>query len=390
MSIEYDRIQDELNRLQKIGQKRTLRTIEEKDGNFITVNGKKYLNLSSNDYLGITGNDRILSKFTAFLSEKKPDYLGFSSASSRLLTGNHSIYDELEKEIAGFYGRESAIVFNSGYHANLGIVSSIVGKDDAIFSDKLNHASIIDGTILSRAEHFRYKHLDYNHLEEQLKKHRNKYKRALVVSESIFSMDGDRADLRKLIELKDKYNCFLMIDEAHAVGLFGNKGCGICEEDNVTDKIDIIVGTFGKAIASVGAYAVVNELLKEYFINKARSFIFTTALPPVNLFWTLEIIKLLPSLNDKRKHLREISTKLRNSLKEKNLVTRGESHIVPVIIGDNEATVKIAEKLQDAGLWILPIRPPAVPPNSSRLRISLNAENNWEELENIAEIIAGV
>ena len=317
----YSEIQNELENLKNIGQLRSLKNIELKDGNYITVNGKNILIYPQMTIWGLSNDKDIIEKFINSLNNGEIiRNFGLSSSSSRLLTGHYALYEELENELAKLYGREDALVFNSGYHANSGIIPALFKKGDVIFSDKLNHASIIDGMLLSNAGFYRYNHLDYEHLEACLKTHRGKYKRAVIVSESIFSMDGDRADLKKLVELKNKYDCLLMLDEAHSVGVFGENGCGICEEDNVIDDIDIIVGTFGKALASTGAFAILNTVLKEYLINKMRPFIFTTALAPINIYWSLEIIKMLPSMVPRRKSSFEISNKLRVLLKEHGLI----------------------------------------------------------------------
>ncbi|MDD3012789.1 MAG: 8-amino-7-oxononanoate synthase [Candidatus Gastranaerophilales bacterium] len=389
-NTKYQHFITDLDQLKSKDQFRSLVSISDKNNKYITIKDKKYLNLSSNDYLGLANDAELLEKFSEIVfKDKLINKLGMSSASSRLLTGNHELYEELEDELCKLYDREASIVFSSGYHANTGIISAITQKGDLILSDKLNHASIIDGMRLSRADFLRYNHLDYNHLKNLLESNLDKYKNILVISESIFSMDGDRTDLKKLVDLKNQYNTILMIDEAHAIGVFGEKGCGICEEDNLIQNIDIIVGTFGKALASVGAYAIINNILKEYLINKMRPFIFTTALPAFNLYWTLMIIKALPSFKFKREHLKDISDFLRNSIQDQGFVTGGESQIIPVIIGENDKTVKTAEKLKDAGIWLLPIRPPSVPEGTSRLRISLSASLEKTDISTIPDIIKG-
>lgn len=380
LKSKYNNYYEELENLKKTADFRFMRDIASKDGKYIFIDGKKYLNLSSNNYLGIaTGN------ITAKVSKEYE----FSGSSSRLLAGNTHIYEELENEIAKLYNRESCLVFNSGYNANTGIISALFKKGDVIFSDKLNHASIIDGIKLSGAEFFRYKHLDYLNLEELLQKNRGKYKRAVIISESVFSVDGDTADLQKLVELKNKYDCFLMIDEAHAVGVFGDKGCGICETTNTIKEIDIIVGTFGKALASFGAFAVCDAIIRNYLINKSRPFIYTTALPPANISHTLQIIKSLPDLTDKRKHLAELSTLLRKEFEGLGFKNLGNSQIIPVILGENDIALGTAQKLQDEGFFLLPIRHPTVPKGTARIRISLNAELEWSDIKDIPALIKG-
>jgi len=385
---KYQSFIAELDKLKDKDQLRNLISISDKSSKYITIQGKKYLNLSSNDYLGLANDAELLEKFAQTATEEKLiKKLGMTSASSRLLTGNHELYESLEKELCKLYSKEAALVFCSGYHANTGIVQSITQNGDLILSDKLNHASIIDGVRLSKADHLIHRHLDYSHIENLLQANRDKYRTVLLISESIFSMDGDRADLRKLVELKNKYNTILMIDEAHATGIFGNNGCGICEEDNVIQEIDIIVGTFGKALASMGAYGVFNNVIKDFLINKMRPFIFTTALPAFNLYWSLTVVKALPEFKYRRGHLKDLSANLRNKLIKLGLETYGESQIVPVVIGENETTVKVADKLREVGFWLLPIRPPTVPEGTSRLRISLSAALDWKDINIIPDII---
>jgi len=303
------------------------------------------------------------------------------------LSGNYFLYDELEKELAHLYQREAALVFTSGYHANVGILPALADSDTAIFSDRLNHASIIDGMILSGVNFYRYQHLNYDHLEELLRQKRGKYKDAIIISESVFSMDGDVADLSRLIELKERYRALLYLDEAHAVGVLGEKGLGLCEKENFIPHIDIIMGTLGKALASLGAFAVMDIVVREYLINKMRPFIFTTALPPLILNWNLFVLQRLPLFRERRDHLSQLASLFRKNLTEGNLTCKGESHIIPVIIGENEKTLATANFLREKGYFVLPIRPPTVPRGSARLRLSLQATMMWEDLEPIAGYI---
>ncbi len=384
----YSSFIQELNHLKVDGAYRKLKDIENKDGKFIFFKDKKYLNLASNDYLGLATDRKLQNEFFEHLSGKNQlSHFALSSSSSRLLTGNSILYSKLEKEISDLYNREDALIFNSGYHANIGILLAILKKGDAVFSDKLNHASIIDGMKLCNADFYRYKHLDYDHLEELLKKKRSDYDKIVIISEAIFSMDGDIANLERLVELKNKYKALLYIDEAHSVGVLGKNGGGLCEKTGFTKDIDIIVGTFGKALASLGAYAVIPKILKDYLINKMRPFIFTTALPPIILNWNSFIIKKLPDLEEKRKILSTLWEKLRYEIYKTTYKTLGDSQIVPIIIGKNNDTLKLSEKLQDRSFFALPIRPPTVPKGSSRIRISLTSNINWDDIKEIMKIL---
>ena len=373
----YGRYEEEIKNLKSQALFRELKDFE-KDGKYILRGGKKLLNLSSNDYLAIAQDLDIAQNF---LSQFRGS---LGSASSRLLTGGAKVYSELESMLAELFNKEKALIFNNGYHANIGIVSSLVGKRDAVFCDKLNHASIIDGIKLGECAFHRYKHLDYEHLEELLIKHREKYDNALIVTESVFSMDGDIADLNELVRLKEKYNAIFIVDEAHAFGVFGKSGLGIVQEQGSIDDIDIIIATFGKAIGSVGAFACGNAILIDYMINKARPLIFSTALPEINIAFSKYVIsEIFPQKGGARNNLLKTARDFKKMLEEQNLNVKGDSHIISVITGENQPTVDCCNKLQKAGFYLLPIRYPTVPKGTSRVRFSLRSDIALEELASI-------
>ena len=306
----YDNYKKILAELKENSLHRNINPIK-KHGKYIDIDNKTYLNLSSNDYLGLAENREVINSFLKDCS------FSLGSASSRLLTGNSCIYHELESLLACLYKKEKALLFNSGYHANVGIMSALLDRKDVVFSDKLNHASILDGIKLSEAKMFRYKHLDYNHLEELLEKHRSEYRNAIIVSESLFSMDGDFCDFKRLIELKNRYNAFLVIDEAHAVGVYGKNALGAAEDACAIADIDLVVGTFGKSIASMGAFCTGDGVLIDYLINKSRSLIFSTALPEINIAFTYYVItEILPNMSSQRTNLIKTAEKFRGVLKE--------------------------------------------------------------------------
>lgn len=345
---------------------RNIKNFDAKDEKYIFYNGQKLVNLSSNNYLGFADNKKITEDFLNEVGDK----YSFGSASARLLTGTLPVYKELEDLISQLFRKEKTLLFNSGYHANVGINSCIAGKGDVIFSDKLNHASIIDGMRLSEGKFFRFPHKNMEALEKLLTRERKNFNNAIIVSESVFSMDGDIADIEKLVELKEKFNCILVLDEAHAFGVFGQNGLGVTEKLGITDKVDIIVGTFGKAIGSMGAFATGSQTLIDYLTNKARSFIFSTALPPINIAFSKWIIEnKLPQTLEKRQRMLSIGEK-----------AGSESHIIPVIIGGNKETVDTCEILFHNGFFTLPIRPPTVPEGTSRLRLSLTTDITEKEL----------
>ena len=353
-------------------QMRKLTPTTHRQSIYIFENGKKYINFSSNDYLNLGTNEILRKNFLEqILAEKTPftenlfSEALFSSSSARLLSGNSAPYTRLENFIAKWYEKEAALCFNSGYHANLGIIAGLMQKNDCISSDKLNHNSILAGIKQSNADFFRYKHCDCSHLEDLLKKHRKEYKNALIVSESVFSMDGDSASLADLIFLKEKYDCTFMLDEAHGIGVLGRDAQGLCnEKENFIPKIDIIMGALGKAFGSQGAYCTADKAIIDRLINFAPTFIFSTALPPIQILWTEYL------LTECMGFILQQQKKLKNLLQEFSL----SSQIVPVIIGENEDTVNIANHLREKGFFVLPVRPPTVPLHTARLRLSLCAD----------------
>ena len=381
-----DRLRRELDELERLDRYRHLPDISARSGKHIVVNRERLLNLSSNDYLGLGDNREMLQRF---MSEFRETDHAMTSSSSRLLTGNHPLYGQLEQVLASLYGRESALVFNSGYHANVGIVPALSSRHDLVLSDRLNHASIIDGMKIAEAPCQRYRHCDYDHLEELLAGAADRYRQIFIVTESVFSMDGDLADLRRLVELKKTYNACLVVDEAHGVGVFGERGLGLCEVAGVVDEIDIITGTFGKAFASTGAYAVMSSLVREYLVNTMRPFIFTTALPPIILAWTLCTLRQQGVMQRERRELLLLAARLRHELVQCGCDVRGESHIVPVITGGNDRAVALAARLRKAGYLCMPVRPPTVPDKSARIRISLRSSLQWDDISGIPPLAGG-
>ncbi len=380
---------DQLVKLEDGGRLRELQPLRERHGCHVQMHGKTMLNLISNDYLGIAGDSSIHARFYEGMNESNIiEQYGLGAASSRLLSGDYLSTHELEKALARAYGYPAALFFNSGYHANIGLLPALFGKGDLILSDKLNHASIHDGMQLCRASHKRYNHCDYNHLEQLLEKNREKYSRTIIVSESVFSMDGDVADLNELVRLKDKYDCLLYVDEAHAIGLYGSTGLGKAEEQGVLGKVDLLVGPFGKAFASVGSFVLCTEEIRSYLINYSRSLIFTTALPPVVINWNLFVFRLIQKMDVQRSHLQSLHRQLRQSLIERGLQTDGTTNIVPVLIGDNSKAVKAAKCMQERGYLVFPVRPPTVPEGTARFRISLTADMQWTDLDTLAEEIS--
>ena len=369
--------QQQLAQLKEANQYRTIPQLIHQ-GRYIERDNRLMLNLSSNDYLGLASNKDL---HQAFFRQYGEDLPALTTSSSRLLTGNFPIYQDLEQLIAHRFGRESALLFNSGYHANLGILPALTTSKSLILADKLVHASMIDGIRLSQCQFFRYRHNDYAHLEQLLEKNAGKFDRTFIVTESVFSMDGDVADLKQLVQLKKQFpHTYLYVDEAHAIGVYGEKGLGIAEQSGTIAEIDLLVGTFGKALASMGAYVVCDEVLKEVLINQMRPLIFSTALAPFNVAWSHFLFERLPQFSQERQHLAELSAFLRGEVMKKTANMPSSTCIVPYILGDNEATLAKARQLQKAGYYCLPIRPPTVPKGISRIRLSLTADMTKEEV----------
>lgn len=380
----YKKIENYLKKQNQKNLLRTLFTINSKNKDEIQINNNFFSDFSSNDYLSISKHPYLKKKSKEF-TEK----YGTGGQASRLLSGNFEYHVLLEEQIAKLKNKEAGLILGNGYITNTSVIPALITREDVIFADKFVHASIIDGVILSRAKFFRFHHNDMNHLEELLKRERKNYKSMLIITESVFSMDGDKAPLSDIIKLKEKHNGLLYVDEAHATGIFGKTGAGLIEYLDLSDKCDIIMGTFGKALGSYGAYIATSKLIKKYLINKARGFIFSTALPPPIVGASIAGIELLEKEPYRRKKLLENSNYLRNKLIKTGLNVIGDSQIIPVVIGDVEKTIKTAKLLRENGFYILPIRPPTVPDNSSRLRLSLIYDHSIEILDKLARLLKG-
>lgn len=375
---KFDYYKEKLDKLKQTSNLRTVKNIVQ-DGKYVIFENKKLLNLSSNDYLSISIDNNIKDNFLSSYKGK------IQNPSARLLSGSNKIYNELEEKLKTILNKESSLLFNSGYHANVGIYSSLLDKDDVVFIDKLNHASIIDGIKLSGAKLIPFNHLDYQDLEEKLVKYRKNYKNSIISTETLFSMDGDFSDIKKLVELKNKHDSFLIADEAHTFGVYG-KGRGYVFESNLINEVDLIMGTFGKAIGSYGAFAAGNKILIDYLINYARSFIFSTALPEISVQFTNYVIDNYILDKDKLQNkLFDITNYTHQKFKNLNIL--GTSYIIPVLTGDSKLALELSNKLIKEGFYILPIRYPTVKKGLERIRVSLNPSITKDEIDKLYSII---
>ncbi|TKX34628.1 aminotransferase class I/II-fold pyridoxal phosphate-dependent enzyme [Campylobacter taeniopygiae] len=374
-----------LDELKKQDNFRILRPLRH-EGKYVYKEGKKLLNLASNDYLALSYDKELKEEF---LSTLKDENLFFSSSSSRSLSGNFEIYEELEDYLKADFKNKEILHFNSGYHLNLSCIAALSSLDKTLFlADKFIHASMIDGLRLNGANFFRYKHNDLDHLVSLIQKHYEKYENIIILSEALFSMDGDFSDLKALVELKKTYpKIKLYIDEAHSVGCFDKKGLGFAKSLGLENEIDFLVFTFGKAIASMGACMICAKKYKDFFINKARAFIYSTALPPINVAFTLFIFKNMTKFQNKRENLYHLSQNFKNKLKEKKYQILGDCYIISLILGDNKKALEISKILEKGGLFAPAIKEPTVPKNTARIRFSIHAELNQNDLDPILELL---
>ncbi|MEO1783564.1 8-amino-7-oxononanoate synthase [Thermodesulfobium sp. 4217-1] len=354
---------------------RSIKSLSNGSEKYIDINGKKILNLASNNYLGLSCNEKI--KIMAIDAINK---FGTGASSSRLVTGNNSIYDELERELSDFKGVCASLVLNSGYCANLAALS--IAKKCDIFMDRLCHASLIDGAILAGSRLNRFQHNDLDHLERLLK---NSGESKIIVTESIFSMDGDSSDLVSLVKISKQYDAFLILDEAHATGIFG-KGRGLSYELSVNKDIHLSVGTFSKALGSLGGYLSGDRILIDSLVNFARPLIFTTALPPSVLAANLAAVRFVRENPSCGLSLLQFSGEIREYLKSLGFDTlNSSSQIIPIVLGGSKRTLIAQDLLSNMGIFVAAIREPTVPKNSARLRISLRSDLNADELEFIKQ-----
>lgn len=367
-----------IDRMKKIKEKklyRELNYIETAQSPKVKIEGKDFILLGSNNYLGLCDDYRL--KKAAIDAIHK---YGVGSGGSRLTTGSYDIHKELENKIASFKGTEASLIFNTGYMANVGIISAICDRSWVIFCDKLNHASIIDGCRLSGAKLIRYKHCDMNDLSHKV----NKYKKSnsLIVTDGVFSMDGDIAPLPHIVKIAKENDIMTMVDDAHATGILGKNGSGTASYFNLNNQIDIMMGTLSKSIASEGGYAAGNKDLINYLRNSARSFIYSTALSPATIAVSIKSLEIIETDEERRSNLLKISNWFQNELEAAGFnVIKTKTPIIPIIVGPADKAVEFSKNLLKEGIYIPAIRPPSVPEGTSRLRVSLMATHTTQDLD---------
>lgn len=379
-------IRDELEKIKSGGLLRSTRLINGRQTARVSCDGRDVLLLCSNNYLGLAEHPALAAASIAAIQQ-----FGTSSGASRLVSGTMELHERLEHAVASFKNSDAALLFNSGYAANSGIIPSLVGRGDVVFSDRLNHASVVDGILLSGARLVRYPHNDFRQLAVLMEKHAGG--RRLIVSDGVFSMDGDIAPLAELVRLKRSHGALLMVDDAHGSGVLGAQGRGSAELLGVGNDVDIRMGTFGKALGSFGAYAAVSAELRDLLINRARSFIFSTSLPPSVLAASLAAVELVQTCegDELRQQLMANTRFFRNSLADAGFaVPDGSTQIVPVVIGSAGTTMQFSEALLAEGIFAQGIRPPTVPVGTCRLRFTLMATHTPSDLAAAVETVGKV
>jgi 8-amino-7-oxononanoate synthase len=380
-----DFIDEELLRLKEAGLYRRLRRVEGAQDSTLMLDGREVINFSSNNYLGLANHPALATAAKAAI-----DRYGCGSGASRLIAGNMTLHEELERKLAEFKGTQAALVFNSGFQANTGILSTLAGAGDVIFSDALNHASIIDGCRLSRATTQVYGHCDLDQLENLLKIAPARGGK-LIVTETIFSMDGDEAPLVEIVRLAETYGALVMVDEAHATGIFGPNGAGIVAKLGLSERVPIQMGTLGKALGGFGAYVAGDDRLRELLINRCRSFIFTTALPPAVMAMALAAIDIVQREPERRQALLANCRMMSKGLENLGLPIRSsQSPILPLILGVATKCMELSDRLLQRGVFAQGIRPPTVPPGTARLRITLMATHSSKHIEDALEAFASL
>ena len=378
---------EELAALERAGLSRTLRALHGRSGATV-VEGegdRTLVDFSSNDYLGLASDPRVAQAAIGALRTA-----GTGAAAARLISGNHVLHEALELAVARFTGAEAALLFPSGYMANVGAIPALVGHQDAIYADVLNHASLIDGCRLSRADLHLVPHADLAALERALERQRGRYRRRLIVVEGIYSMDGDLYPLGALVPLARRHDAWVYLDDAHGIGVLGATGRGAGEHWGVEREVDIVMGTLGKAFGVAGAFVAGSRPLVDYLCNRARAFVYTTGSPPALAAAAVTALEIAANEPERRGHLRAAARRLRAGLAALGWPAGGaeEGHIVPVMIGESEATMQVGAALRAAGFLVGAVRPPTVPAGTARLRITVSAAHSSDQIDALLAVLA--
>jgi 8-amino-7-oxononanoate synthase len=357
---------------------RSTRIAQSPQGPLMQVDGEQYLTFCSNDYLGMANHPKLIESFQSAAKQ-----YGVGSGAAHLVNGHTQAHESLEQALAKFTGRDKALLFSTGYMANLGVIASLLSKQDAVFEDKWNHASLLDGGLLSGARFQRYLHNDLNNLSSKLDK--SSARRKLIVTDGVFSMDGDKADVPALAKLAKQKDAWLMVDDAHGMGALGNTGAGLCEEQGVSQNdAQILMGTLGKGIGTAGAFVAGSEELIDYLSNFARPYIYTTAMPAAIAAATLTSLKIISSEPERRQHLNKLITYFRKEALNLGFkLMDSTSAIQPLLVGEADKALLISQQLKDLGILVTAIRPPTVPVGTSRLRITFSASHSIDHVDQL-------
>jgi 8-amino-7-oxononanoate synthase len=380
-----DRLSSILRRIKEKGNYRTIKYLKPLSSTRITYNCREYLNLCSNSYLSLHAHPKVIEA-----AKQAADDYGAGICSSRSVSGSIDLYEILEKEISEYKGYKKGLIFSNGYMANIGIISTLTHEGDVIFSDELNHSSLIDSIRLSRAKKVIYRHRDVEDLEKKIQKEKVKGKK-FVVTETVFSMDGDIAPLADIHRLKERHEFSIIVDDAHGTGVFGEKGTGVEELHALYGAMDVHMATFGKSLGSFGAFVLSDEVVIDFLINRARTFMYTTALPPPALGAARAALRLVRENSSFKDVLWNKIEYLRKGLKGAGFNLQDSfGPIVPIIVGEDKATVQMQEMLLEKGLFLQAIRPPTVPPGTSRLRFTIVRDLTKEDMDYILESLTAV
>ncbi|ADQ83772.1 8-amino-7-oxononanoate synthase [Methylovorus sp. MP688] len=371
-----DELAAELAERTSAGLRRQRRVIQGPQAAEVVANGKRLLSFASNDYLGLANHPRLISAM-----QQATQAVGVGSAASHLITGHHVLHEELEQALARFVGLPAALLFSTGYMANMGVVAALMGRDDAVFADKLNHASLNDAVVLSRAEFKRYPHQDLAALESLLAASRAR--RKLVLVDAVFSMDGDIAPVPEILALCERYDAWLMLDDAHGFGVLGEHGAGILEHFNITSPRIIYMATLGKAAGVAGAFVAGEPVLIDYLLQQARTYIYTTASPAPLAAALLEALNVIRDEPQRRAHLRCLMSVLKTHTPRRWQWMPSATAIQPLLVGSNDEVLRLSEYLLTRGLLVPAIRPPTVPKGTARLRISLSAAHSEQDVHTL-------